>query len=99
MEAHARDNGLYYDEDLIPENVFQKGRIRNVIGFINFCISDALYNNPYKVVPAVYLASAALLIMCTVIKEYVIVQATKRLMKEWVVRYHLHPLVADDHNV
>ncbi|KAJ4344479.1 uncharacterized protein N0V89_012221 [Didymosphaeria variabile] len=88
MEAYAYEHGLDDDEDPIPPEVFKKGHIRNVIGFIDFCISDALYNNPYKVVPIVYLASAGMLIICIVIKEYVIFQATKRLMREWVIQIH-----------
>lgn len=88
MEAYAVEHGLYHDEDPIPPEVFKKGHIRNIVGFIDFCISDALYNNPYKVVPLVYLASAGMLIICIVIKEYVIFQATRRLMKEWVMQIH-----------
>jgi hypothetical protein len=96
MEAYAIEHGLYNDEGPIPEAVYHKGHVRNVIGFINFCISDALYNNPYKVVPVVYLASASLLVMCIIIKEYVIFQATKRLMKEYVIRvFSLHLQSAD----
>lgn len=82
MEAYAVEHGVYLEEGPIPEAVYKKGRIRNFIGFIDFCISDALYNNPYKVVPVVYLASASLLVLCIIIKEYVIFQATKRLLKE-----------------
>lgn len=82
MEAYANEHGVYHDDGPIPESVYKHGHIRNVLGFINFCISDALYNNPYKVVPVVYLASAGLLIMCIILKEYVIFQATKRLLKE-----------------
>ncbi|KAK7181447.1 hypothetical protein DPSP01_008667 [Paraphaeosphaeria sporulosa] len=82
MEAYAIEHGIYHDDGPIPESIYKKGHIRNVIGFINFCISDALYNNPYKVVPVVYLASAGLLVLCIVIKEYVIFQATRRFLKE-----------------
>ncbi|KAF2441287.1 hypothetical protein P171DRAFT_488841 [Karstenula rhodostoma CBS 690.94] len=82
MEAYADEYDVYHDGGPVPVEVYKRGHIRNVIGFINFCISDALYNNPYKVVPVVYLASAGLLVLCIILKEYVIFQATKRLLKD-----------------
>lgn len=85
MEAYAIEHGVYREDGPIPESVYKRGHIRNVLGFIDFCISDALYNNPYKVVPVVYLACIGLLLLCMGLKEYVIIQVSKRLLQKWVV--------------
>lgn len=84
MVHYADEHGLFdVDEDgealgEIPESVFRKGRIRNIAGFIKICISDALYNNPYKVVPTVYLICAGALVGSIAVKIFVVCHKVER---------------------
>lgn len=82
MKAYAAEHGLVEDEEPVPEAVYKKGRLRNIVGFINFKLNDALYANPYRVLPHVYLVCTVALVMSVLIRVYRIFDAWES--GEWV---------------